>query len=84
MERALVADYEADVDRLLAELTPGPPGLAAQIAAVPQQIRGFGHVKAAGCKARAERQRLWKEWDVSYQTSVPAKAGTQAEPVATH
>ena len=35
-----------------------------QIAAVPQQIRGFGHVKDASLgPAKAEAKRLWKQWE---------------------
>jgi indolepyruvate ferredoxin oxidoreductase len=62
-ERALIADYEAQVDRLLAEITPDRLSLAVAIAAAPQEIRGFGHVKAQGlARARAESSRLWALW----------------------
>jgi indolepyruvate ferredoxin oxidoreductase len=44
-ERALIAEYEADVDRLLAKLSPANHALAVQIASLPEDIRGFGHVK---------------------------------------
>jgi indolepyruvate ferredoxin oxidoreductase len=64
MERGLIRDFEADLDRLLAGLSKDRLALAAQIAAVPQQIRGFGHVKEASLgPARAEAKRLWKQWD---------------------
>jgi indolepyruvate ferredoxin oxidoreductase len=64
MERGLIAEYEADLDRLVSGLTAERLALAAQIAAVPQQIRGFGHVKDASVgPARAEAKRLWKSWD---------------------
>jgi len=37
---------------------------AVKIAALPQQIRGFGHVKAAAvAKAEAEATKLWAAWD---------------------
>jgi indolepyruvate ferredoxin oxidoreductase len=63
-ERRLIADYEADLDRLVAELTPRRLPLAARIAAVPQQIRGFGHVKDASIgPAKAEAAKLWAEWE---------------------
>jgi indolepyruvate ferredoxin oxidoreductase len=45
-ERALIAEYEATVEHLLAKLTPANHPLAVQIAAIPEDIRGFGHVKA--------------------------------------
>ncbi|WP_091743094.1 indolepyruvate ferredoxin oxidoreductase family protein [Phenylobacterium immobile] len=64
MERRLIADYEADVARILAELTPARADLAVKIAEIPQQIRGFGHIKEASVEpAEAERARLWGEWE---------------------
>jgi indolepyruvate ferredoxin oxidoreductase len=64
MERQLVADYEAGVDRLVAALTPERLPLAVKIAEIPQQIRGFGHVKDASVgPAKAEEARLWAEWE---------------------
>lgn len=63
-ERALIAQYESDVQRLLAGLTPERHALAAEIARVPMQIRGFGHVKERHlAAARAQREALWARWD---------------------
>ncbi|MET0293381.1 MAG: DUF6537 domain-containing protein, partial [Phenylobacterium sp.] len=63
-ERALIAGYEATLDRLLAELTPERRPLAVKLAALPQQIRGFGHIKAAAIAAAgAEEAKLWAEWE---------------------
>jgi indolepyruvate ferredoxin oxidoreductase len=44
-ERALIAEYEADIERLLAKLSPANHSLAVQVASIPEDIRGFGHVK---------------------------------------
>jgi indolepyruvate ferredoxin oxidoreductase len=44
-ERALVRDYEAMLDEVLAKLTPENHHLAVGLAAIPEKIRGFGHVK---------------------------------------
>jgi indolepyruvate ferredoxin oxidoreductase len=64
MERKLLADYEEGLDRLAAALTPERLALAVQIAEIPQQIRGFGHVKDASVgPAKAEEARLWAEWE---------------------
>ena len=64
MERGLIRDFEADVDKLLAGLTQDRLAVATQIAGVPQQIRGFGHIKEASVgPAKAEAKRLWKQWD---------------------
>jgi indolepyruvate ferredoxin oxidoreductase len=63
-ERRLLADYEAGVERLLAGLDASRLPLALKIASLPDQIRGFGHVKAAAMEtAKAEAARLWSEWD---------------------
>jgi len=66
MERQLVADYEAGLDRLAAELTTDKLPLAVKIAQVPDQIRGFGHVKEASVgPAKAAEAKLWVEWEAA-------------------
>lgn len=45
-ERQLIADYEAMLDEVLVKLTPDNHPLAVGLAAIPEKIRGFGHVKA--------------------------------------
>jgi indolepyruvate ferredoxin oxidoreductase len=44
-ERRLIADYERTVEELLARLSAENYGLAVEIAQIPEQIRGYGHVK---------------------------------------
>jgi indolepyruvate ferredoxin oxidoreductase len=44
-ERKLIADYEAMLDEILAQLTPENHHLAVGLAVIPEKIRGFGHVK---------------------------------------
>ncbi len=44
-ERQLVRDYETLLDELLAKLTPDNHHLAVGLAAIPEKIRGFGHIK---------------------------------------
>jgi indolepyruvate ferredoxin oxidoreductase len=44
-ERKLIADYEAVLDEILAKLTPDNHHLAVGIAAIPEKIGDFGHVK---------------------------------------
>jgi len=73
LERKLLADYEAGLDRLLAGLTPERLPLAVKIASVPDAIRGFGHVKeAAMVAAKADEAKLWAQWDAKQAS--PAKA----------
>ena len=63
MERALVADYEAALDRLIAGLNAERLPLAVKIASVPGEIRGYGHVKDAAVKtAKAAEAALWAKW----------------------
>ncbi|MDP3633682.1 indolepyruvate ferredoxin oxidoreductase family protein [Phenylobacterium sp.] len=63
MERGLIAAYEAGIDKLLAGLSAEKMPLAVQIAQVPQQIRGYGHIKEASVtKATAQETTLWAQW----------------------
>jgi indolepyruvate ferredoxin oxidoreductase len=63
MERSLIADYEATLDRLSAGLTAERLPRAVKIAQVPGEIRGFGHVKEAAVeKARKMEAALWAKW----------------------
>jgi indolepyruvate ferredoxin oxidoreductase len=45
MERQLIADYAAVISEVGAGLTPDNHGLAVEIARLPAQIRGYGHIK---------------------------------------
>ena len=47
MERRLINEYERTVDTLLASLDHDNHALAVEIAGLPQQMRGFGHIKEA-------------------------------------
>jgi indolepyruvate ferredoxin oxidoreductase len=58
-ERALIEEYEQSVERLLAGLKAQNHALAVQIASIPEEMRGFGHIKmrsvAAARKTRDAR-----------------------------
>ena len=45
MERQLIRDYETQVEEILAHLSPGNLDTAVALAELPEEIRGFGHVK---------------------------------------
>ena len=63
-ERQLIVDYRRQMDELLKNLSPENVALAAEIASVPEQIRGYGHVKEAHlAKADALRATLWARWN---------------------
>ncbi len=56
MERALIAQYEADMAEVLGKVTPQTRDIAIALAALPLDIRGFGPVKA-GNEAKAAKRR---------------------------
>jgi indolepyruvate ferredoxin oxidoreductase len=63
MERGLIASYEVALDRLVAGLCTESLPLALKIAEIPQQIRGYGHVKDASVQtAKAAEEKLWAQW----------------------
>ncbi|WP_287596720.1 DUF6537 domain-containing protein [Thermomonas sp.] len=60
----MIGAYQKTVSALLDRRGAGNADLAAEIASVPEHIRGFGHVKEAHLhKVRAQLARLLKEWD---------------------
>jgi indolepyruvate ferredoxin oxidoreductase len=62
-ERALIGEYRAAIDELLAGLSAERLPLALEIARVPEEIRGYGHVKARHLEAaRAKWTRLTAAW----------------------
>ena len=60
-ERALIAEYRACIEELLQTLNAENRALAADIARVPEDIRGYGHVKLRHLKAAR------KKWDALMQ-----------------
>jgi indolepyruvate ferredoxin oxidoreductase len=62
-ERALITQYEALVAELLAGLTAANHALAVKLAAVPEDIKGYGHVKDANLeKAKRKEAELLGQW----------------------
>ena len=62
-ERALIGEYEASITELLDRLTARNVALAAEIAAIPEFIRGYGPVKARHLKdARSRGMQLMEQW----------------------
>jgi len=73
-ERALITEYRACIESLLAELSADKLHLAVEIANIPDAIRGFGHVKQKNLTAaRAQWQTLMQRWQA---TAVPTAADT--------
>ncbi len=58
-EQALIAEYEATIAEVLDRLSPATLPTAVALAALPERIRGFGHIKERSMRlAEAERERL--------------------------
>ena len=55
-ERALIAQYEADMAEILPRVTPATEAIARELAELPLTIRGFGPVKAASVETAATRR----------------------------
>jgi len=64
-ERALIAEYRATLGDLLGSLSKANLDTAVAIASVPEDIRGYGHVKERHLKAardkRAALLALWRD-----------------------
>jgi len=55
-ERMLIVEYEQTVDTLLKNLQPQNLAVAVQIASLPEDIRGFGHIKMKNIAAARKRR----------------------------
>jgi len=62
-ERALIGEYRQCIEELLAGLNRGNQALAAEIASIPEHIRGYGHVKQHHLKeTRVQWAALLARW----------------------
>jgi indolepyruvate ferredoxin oxidoreductase len=51
MERALIGEYKASIEEVLQRLNVDNAQVAIEIARIPEQIKGFGHVKERNVEA---------------------------------
>jgi indolepyruvate ferredoxin oxidoreductase len=56
LERRLIGDYETLVGELVERLDAGKHALAVELASLPEQVRGYGHVKLQQLEAAQRRQ----------------------------
>ena len=60
-ERRLVSEYLVELDEIIEHLTPSNHGVAVALAALPEKIRGFGHVKARHLVAAKAEEAVLRE-----------------------
>ena len=65
-ERALVQEYRSAIAALLPQLKPSTQQAAVAFARLPEQLRGFGHVKA---RSLIEVRRQWRECFKMFESS---------------
>jgi indolepyruvate ferredoxin oxidoreductase len=71
-ERALIGEYEALVDEIVTRLAPHNHALAVELASVPEQIRGYGHVKERHLAVAKEKEAaLLERFRAAQKTSLP-------------
>ncbi|MBC6441627.1 MAG: indolepyruvate ferredoxin oxidoreductase family protein [Rhodobacteraceae bacterium] len=56
MERALIAEFERDMEEILGGLNAATHGIAVELARLPQDIKGYGPVKQQNALAVAKRR----------------------------
>jgi indolepyruvate ferredoxin oxidoreductase len=62
-ERALIGEYRTSIEEVISGLNTGNHGTALEIAALPEQIRGYGHVKERNlAAARTRWSELMTKW----------------------
>jgi indolepyruvate ferredoxin oxidoreductase len=72
-ERKLIGDYEEMLDEVLAGLTPDNHHIAVGLAAIPEKIRGFGHVKQQHLTAaKADEAALLEQFRAGAPTMLKA------------
>jgi indolepyruvate ferredoxin oxidoreductase len=74
LERQLITDYEALIEELLPRLAAHNHALAVELASIPEQIRGYGHVKERHLKAAKAKEA---ELVAAFRAARPASAAVE-------
>ncbi|MBS0303065.1 MAG: indolepyruvate ferredoxin oxidoreductase family protein, partial [Proteobacteria bacterium] len=69
-ERALIGEYRASIEQVLQSLSADNHATALEIARIPEQIKGYGHVKERNLKAARER---WDALMAQYREAPQAR-----------
>ncbi len=73
IERKLIADYEALLEKLVAELSPDNHPIAVALASIPEKIRGYGPVKQRHLEAaKAEEADLREQFHIAAERFLKA------------
>ena len=80
MEQQLKVDYRRLLEEVVARLAPHNHSLAVQLAQIPEDIRGYGHVKERHLKAaKVKEAKLKADFDAARMIiGIAAAAGTRA------
>ncbi len=80
LERKLISDYVANLEELIAMLTPQNRALAIAVASIPEKIRGFGPIKQRSVTAaKAEESVLLTRLRNAVKSGQPAPVAAAAE-----
>ncbi|HOF31168.1 MAG TPA: indolepyruvate ferredoxin oxidoreductase family protein, partial [Burkholderiaceae bacterium] len=69
-ERALIGEYRASIEEVLKSLSAANHATAVEIARIPEQIKGFGHVKERHLKAARQN---WSALMAAYRAPQGAR-----------
>ena len=77
-ERRLIGQYEAMIDEIVSRLAPGNHAVAVELASLPLEIRGFGHIKEANLAlAKAKEANLLNRLRAPVSVTTPALAAAE-------
>ncbi len=78
MERRLRDEYLELLEKLSAGLTPENHALAVEIASIPDEIRGYGHVKERAVEAAEKKlAALMSKWNAPSPAPAPRMAAAE-------
>ncbi len=76
-ERSLIDSYLQDIEQICQQLTPANHAAAVALASVPDEIRGYGHVKEASIEqARQLRAQRWE----AFRSPTPQSSRSEPQP----
>jgi indolepyruvate ferredoxin oxidoreductase len=78
-ERQMIEDYIKQLDEIITKLSPANHAAAVQLASVPDEIRGYGHVKERNVKAAKELEATLLQ---SFRNPQPAAQASSQKQVA--